>query len=312
MFPPLIFIVGCTGSGKSSLGRELARRLNGEIISIDSMKVYRRMDIGTAKASRSVQREIPHHMIDVVEPSEEFSVAQYVRHAENAIHAIRSRGRPILVVGGTALYIKALTEGLFDGPSADPVVRAALHKEAQDFGQEKLHARLQQVDPDASSRIHPNDLRRIVRALEVYELSGQPISKLQSQWDRERTKYDCEFFGIRRDIEDQNHRTNLRVKGMLEEGFVDEVRSLLSEPDPLSSTAARALGYAEMIRHLHEEISLAEAVELIKINTRRMAKSQRTWFKRFRQTCWLDVGPDTDTSEAVEEILKHRGTSWSA
>ena len=181
MSPRLNFIVGCTASGKSSLGVELARRTGGEIISIDSMKVYRGMDIGTAKPSDAVRREVPHHLINVVDPWEDFSVAQYVALADRAIEDTHARGKTIYVVGGTPLYIKALSEGLFEGPGADPQTRERLQAIAKEQGPPALHERLQQADPVAAERIHRNDLRRLVRALEVYELTGKPISTLQEQ-----------------------------------------------------------------------------------------------------------------------------------
>ncbi len=309
---PITFITGCTGSGKGGLARELARRTGGEIISIDSMKVYRRMDIGTAKPSLDVRSEIPHHLIDVAEPSEEFSVAQYVRLAEQAISEIRGRGRPVFVVGGTPLYVKALTEGLFEGPGADPVLRDRLQKRAQTEGLGALHQDLQRVDPKAASRVHPNDARRIVRALEVFELTGTPISELQEQWDRNRTRFDCIFIGLRREREDQNRRTNERVKRMIEAGLIKEVRSLLAEPKPLSETASKALGYAEIIRHIEEEFPLADAIEMIKINTRRLAKAQRTWFKRFPNTEWIDVSPRDTALPIATGLLERRGPLWLA
>ncbi len=312
MEPTLTFVVGCTGSGKGSLGRELARRTAGEIVSVDSMKVYRRMDIGTAKPSPEARREIPHHLIDVVEPSEEFSVARYVELAEQTIAAVHRRGKPIFVVGGTPLYIKGLSEGLFEGPGANVEIRARLHQTAEQEGQAALYQRLQRVDPDAATRIHPNDLRRIVRALEVYELTGQPISALQTQWDRERTRFDCVFIGLQRGREDQNHRTNERVRRMIEAGLVDEVRALLAESEPLSGTARRALGYAEIIEHLEGKVSLADAVEMIKINTRQFAKAQRTWFKRFRGTDWIDLAEDTTAVEVAGQLLQRRGSLWTA
>ncbi len=312
MPPTLTFIMGCTGSGKGRLGLELARRTGGEIVSIDSMKVYRRMDIGTAKPSAESRAEIPHHLIHVAEPSDEFSVAQYNELAERAIEQLGQQGKPIFFVGGTALYIKALTEGLFEGPGADLELRARLREIARQEGKDALYARLRDVDPTAAGRIHPNDQRRIVRALEVYELTGTPISALQEQWDRQRTRYDCVFIGIRRDREDQNRRTNARVRRMVDEGLVDEVKSLLAEPTGLSESAGKALGYVEMIRHLEGEFCLADAVELIKINTRQFAKAQRTWFKRFAGVEWVDVSPDDNASMIAEELLRRRGSTWKA
>ncbi|MFH1573450.1 MAG: tRNA (adenosine(37)-N6)-dimethylallyltransferase MiaA [Acidobacteriota bacterium] len=304
------FIFGCTGCGKGALGRALAERLDAEIISVDSMKVYRRMDIGTAKPSAQDRTRVPHHLIDVAEPSEEFSVARFVELADQAIRAIHHRGRPILAVGGTGLYLKALSEGLFEGPSADPAIRAWLKARAAEVGPAALHAELQAVDPVAAERIHPNDLRRIVRALEVYELVGQPISALQTQWDAQRSVYDCNFVGLRRALEDQNHRTNQRVTRMIELGLVDEVRTLLAESPPLGNTARKAVGYAEISAHLSGRMTLAEATEKIKINTRQLAKSQRTWFKRFRQAHWLDLEPESAAGSVADALIAERGPSW--
>ncbi len=298
--------------GKGSLGRELAKRTGGEIVSLDSMKVYRRMDVGTAKPSSEIRREIPHHVIDVVEPSEDFSVAKYVEHAERAIADIQTRDKPVFVVGGTPLYLKALTEGLFEGPGADPKIRARLHEAAAAHGSATLHRQLQEVDPRAADRIHPNDLRRIVRALEVFELTGKPISALQAQWDLERARFDYILIGVRRELADQNHRTNERVTSMINAGLIDEVKSLLAEPKPLSTAARQALGYAEILQHLEGNVSLADALEMIKINTRQFAKAQRTWFKRFRKTEWIDLAPDTMVSEAAGELFQRRGSLWSA
>jgi tRNA dimethylallyltransferase len=213
-------------------------------------------------------------------------------------------------VGGTPLYIKSLSEGLFEGPSADPEIRDRLQAEAEATGSPALHERLQRLDPQAASRIHPNDLRRIVRALEVFELTGKPISELQTQWDAEHLHHDCVFIGLRRALEDQNHRTNQRVKRMIEAGLVEEVESLLAEDHPLSTTARQALGYAEIIEHLTTGLPLAQAVEKIKINTRQFAKAQRTWFKRFRQTEWIDLQPDDMAEQIADELIKQRGSLW--
>ncbi len=305
----LTFILGCTGCGKASLGRELGTRTGGEIVSIDSMKVYRRMDIGTAKPSPETRARLPHHLIDVAEPSEEFSVARYVELADAAIADIQNRARPVFVVGGTPMYVKALLEGLFEGPGADEALRDRLRAEAAKWGGEALHARLREVDPVAADRIHPNDLRRIVRALEVFELTGTPISSLQEQWDRQR-RYECLIIGLRRDREDQSHRTNERVRRMIDAGLVEEVAALLAEPEPLSTTARQAVGYAEIIEHLQGGSSLADAVEMIKINTRQLAKSQRTWFKRFQGVSWVDLEPTDTAEDLADELTSRFGSLW--
>ena len=299
------FILGCTASGKSSVALELARRLGGQIVSIDSMKVYRRMDIGTAKPPAEVRSEIPHHCIDIVEPSEQFSVARYVEFADRAISEIAQAGAAVLAVGGTGLYIKALSEGLFEGPGADAQVRARLKDRADGEGLAALHAELTAVDPQAAGRIHPNDEKRIIRALEVYELTGETITVLQQQWDRPGRRYDCVFIGLRRDREDVNRRINARVKRMVEAGLCDEVAALLGEPAGLSRQAAQALGYAEMIDHLRGRCSLAQAIERIKINTRQFARRQRTWFRRLGDVHWVDVAAETPLADAADATLKY-------
>ena len=300
----LYFIIGCTGSGKGSLGRELARRFDGQIVSVDSMKIYRRMDIGTAKPSKAALAEIPHHCIDVVEPSASFSVAQFVEHADRAVGEIVSAGTPALAVGGTSLYIKALSEGLFEGPSADEEIRRRLKARAAEEGLPALHAEMAAVDPQAGARIHPNDERRIIRALEVYQSTGQTITELQRQWDTGQRRYDAVFIGLRRDKTDQSGRINLRAKRMMESGLREEVASLLAEPAGLSDQAAQAVGYAEMIDHLQGKCSLDEAFERIKINTRRLAKKQRTWHRRFRDVMWFDAAPDETPESLATRVME--------
>lgn len=305
----ITLVIGCTGCGKGALGRELAKRLDGEIISVDSMKVYRGMDIGVAKPGVAARDGVVHHLFDVVDPWEEFSVAQFVGMAERIGADIAARGKRIFAVGGTALYIKSLTEGLFEGPSADAEIRKKLAERAEKEGFQALHDELSRIDPEAAGRIHPNDMRRIVRALEVYELTGLPITTLQTQWDRERTKHRCRFVGLRRSLEDQNHRTNMRVKRLIEMGWVDEVKKLLAMERPLSTSAGQALGYPELIQHVRAEITLDEAVEKIKIATRRFAKSQRTWFKRFRDATWIDLNPEDRAADVADRIMEDRTLS---
>ena len=300
----LYFIMGCTASGKGALGRELATRLGGQIVSVDSMKIYRRMDIGTAKPSREAQGETLHHCIDIVEPGEPFSVAQYVACADEAVASILQSAAVPLAVGGTSLYIKALSEGLFEAPPADPAVREALKARAVAEGLGALHVELAGVDPVAAGRIHPNDEKRIIRALEVYETTGTPISELQRQWDTGRQRYDCIFVGLRRDKADLNHRINTRAKRMVEMGLRDEVAALLAEPAGIAPQAAQAVGYAEMIAHLSGRMTLDETLERIKINTRRLAKKQRTWQRRFAGVEWVDVGPDDSARSVAEQVMR--------
>ena len=219
-------------------------------------------------------------------------------------YRVAAGGAVVLAVGGTALYIKALSEGLFEGPGADPAIRARLRARARKEGLAALHAELGRVDPHAAGRIHPNDEKRIIRALEVFELTGRPISRLQRQWDARRRRYECVFIGLRRSRQDTNRRINARVKRMIEMGLREEVATLLAEPKGLSPQAAQALGYAEMIRHLRGQCSLEEAVEQIKINTRQFAKQQRTWFRRFADVHWIDVAEDDSVEKTADAAMR--------
>jgi len=284
-----VLILGVTASGKGQLAFELARSLDAEIISVDSMKVYRRMNIGTAKPPKEALQQVKHHLVDVVEPSESFSVGAFLEHAQKAMQQITSRRKNIVAVGGTALYIKALLYGLFEGPGADEWLRDELRARAEAGGLVELHRELALIDPVAAERISPNDARRIIRAIEVYKITGRPISIFQKQWDRRDTQHGWMIIGIRRERAEENRQINARVKRMVSAGLVDEVKFLLAEDKPLSKQANSAIGYAEIIEHLAGRRTLDEAVELMKRNTRRLAKSQRTWFKTFRNVNWLDT-----------------------
>lgn len=299
----MTLILGVTAGGKGALALKLAEETGAHIISIDSMKVYKRMDIGTAKPSAEARRRVPYHLIDVVEPSESFSVADFLKLANSTISRLKKQQFPIVAVGGTALYIKALLYGLFEGPGTNQSLRRKLLKEAESQGLQSLYNQLVAIDPQAAERIHPNDSKRIVRALEVYQLTGKPISQFQNQFDADPPISDWKIIGLAREKTDANSRINKRVKKMIEAGLVEEVKSLLAEENPLSPQAACAIGYAEIIRHLKGEIPLEEAVELIKKNTRRFAKSQRTWFRTFKNVHWLDIEPD-ETEKNVFEKAK--------
>ncbi|UCF00417.1 MAG: tRNA (adenosine(37)-N6)-dimethylallyltransferase MiaA [Planctomycetota bacterium] len=294
-----LLIVGVTASGKGVLAFDLAKLNDAEIISIDSMKVYRRMDIGTTKPPKQARERINYHLIDVVEPSESFSVGAFLEMANEAIEQINRRKKKIIAVGGTALYIKALLYGLFEGPGANEQIRAELKSKAKDKGLEQLHKELAKIDPVAAEHISPNDSKRIIRALEIYKITGKAISSLQHQWDEQKTKHNWTIIGLRREKSVENKRINKRVKKMIAAGLVDEVKSLQAEDKPLSKQARCAIGYAEIIAYLNGKVSLEDAIELIKKNTRRLAKNQRTWFKTFNHVNWLDIEPD----EPAEKIL---------
>ncbi len=295
-------LIGCTASGKSRVGLELARRMGAEIVSVDSMKIYRRMDIGTAKASAETRAIVPHHMIDVVEPSEGFSLARYLEGADAAIRDIAARGKPVLAVGGTMLYVQGLVSGVFEGPSADPEFRRSVRDRAARLGVPALHAELQQVDAVAASRIHPNDLRRIERALEVHYLTGMPISVLQTQWAEARSPYDCRLVALCRPREEASRRINQRVHRMVQSGLLKEVQSLLAEPQGIGPQAAQAVGYAELIAHLRGDYDLEYAVERIKINSRHLAKHQRTWMRRMPAVQFVDVTADSTVGQVADAV----------
>lgn len=289
-----ILILGVTASGKGQLAFSLAKSLGAEIISVDSMKVYKRMDIGTGKPPIEARKELAYHLIDVVEPSESFSVGTFLDLADGAIEQIKSRKRPIIAVGGTALYIKAMLYGLFEGAGTDEQIRAELRARAESEGAEIYHE-LTTIDPVAAERISPNDTKRIIRALEVYKITGKPISSLQKQFDAEEPLRNWTIIGLRREKAEESKRINARVKKMIEAGLVDEVQSLLAEDKPLSKQARCAIGYAEIIDYLSGLVSLEDAVELIKKNTRRLAKNQRTWFRTFGGVNWLGIEPEEST-----------------
>jgi tRNA dimethylallyltransferase len=274
-------ILGPTAGGKSALAVDLALRLReargvgAEIVTADSMQVFRGMDIGTAKPTAEERQGIAHHLIDLVEPTEPFSVDQWLSRANPLIDELRARGIVPIVVGGTNLYIKALLEGLFEGPPADEVLRAELAA----LPREELRAKLLAVDHVAAARIHPNDTRRTIRALEVFAATGKPISEHQRQWDAGGTRGDALLVFLDWPAEAINPRINARVKQMFEQGLVEECRALW-QADRLGPQAREALGYKQLIEHFEDRASLDEVFEAIKIETRRFAKNQRTWLRR--------------------------------
>ena len=300
----MILILGVTASGKGRLAFNLAEHLGAEIISIDSMKVYRRMDIGTAKPPKEALQCIKYHLIDVIEPSESFSVGAFLEMASDAMAEIKSGNKKIVAVGGTALYIKSLLYGLFDGAGTNEQIRTALRERAEAEGQVELHRELMKIDPAAAERINPNDAKRIVRALEVYQITGKPISSFQKQWEQRQMKHDWTIIGLRREKVDASSRINKRVKKMIWAGLVDEVKSLINEKKSLSKQARCAIGYAEIIEHLNGQMDLEDATELIKVHTRRLAKGQRTWFKTFQKVHWLDIANDETPGQILDRTKR--------
>ncbi len=292
----LFVLLGGTAVGKSDVAVPLALRLNAEIVCVDSMQVYRGMDIGTAKPPPNLRRRVPHHLLDLVDPCDSYDVSRFGAAAESVLDDLDARGRRALLVAGTPLYLMRLLHGMFAGPSADPALRQRLRRRAADEGTAALHAELARVDPRAAERIHPNDLRRIERGLEVWLRTGIPISHLQRQWEGQ-PRHPFRAVGLRRAREDQSRRINARVRRMISDGLIDEVRRLRAGPGGLSEPAQQAVGYAEIIAHLEGRLSLDDAIERIKINTRRLAKHQRTWFRRIPGIEWMDAAPDDDSAD---------------
>ena len=300
---PILVITGQTASGKEALTLAAAARLGGEIVSADSMKVYREMDIGTAKPSAEQRAAVPHHLLDVADPGDVFSTAEWRRMAEETLAAIHARGRTPMISGGTPLYLKSLLEGMFEGPAADAALRERLRIEAETFSTPALHERLAKVDPLAASRIHPNDLRRITRALEIWELTGTPISELQKQWGRQSPRWRPLVAAIRRNREDLTARIRRRVERMMAAGLVDEVRRLAARPAGLARGARQALGYAEVLDFLAGRVTEEELVPAIIAHTRQFARRQMTWLARFPDIVWLDAAPDTPTDALADRVV---------
>jgi tRNA dimethylallyltransferase len=278
----------------------VAQRLGAEIISLDSMAIYRGMDIGTAKPSAAEQGGVPHHLIDIIEPHQEFSVAQYVSAAEQAVREIVARGRRPLFVGGTPLYLKALLRGIFEGPPADWELRRELENFAELEGNEALHRRLASVDPVSSRRLHLEDRRRVIRALEVFEKTGQRISELQQQFERAKPAEERRVFTITWPREKLVERIDRRVDAMFAAGLADEVRDLLKVSGTIGRSAGQALGYREVLEHLRGERGIAETIELVKQRTRQFAKRQMTWFRSLSECRIVPAEPGTE--EVVASI----------
>jgi tRNA dimethylallyltransferase len=294
------FLTGPTASGKTAVGIALAQRLGAEILSLDSMAVYRGMDIGTAKPTPQERLLVPHHFVDTLDPSEELSLARYVQAAQEKVCQLRARGREPLFVGGTPLYLKGLLRGIFQGPPADWTFRHELETVAG----EQLHARLAAVDPAAARKLHPGDRRRIIRALEVFQKTGIPISTLQRQFDRARPAEECRVFVLEWPRAELYSRIDQRVEAMFAAGLVDEVQRLLANGQRFSRTAGQALGYREVLAHLDGKHDLAETIELVKTRTRQFAKRQLTWFRSLSECRTVPMSAARTAPEVASEILE--------
>ena len=291
----LLVLSGPTGSGKSGLAVRIAESIGAEIVNADSMQVYRGLDIGTAKPSAEELARVPHHLLGIITPEVHFTASDFRREASAAISEINSRGKKVIVVGGTGLYIRALLDGLVDSPDGDPELRLQF----ADLPGEELLQRLLLVDPETASRLHQNDRLRIIRALEVYSQTGRPISAFRSEHAFSGSYYDTLKMAFRVERQELYRRINLRVDQMLEDGLVAEVAAQLSLGYSRDLKALRSIGYKEISAFLAGEIKLDEAVNLIKRDTRRYAKRQMTWFSKENDIYWLEY------PESFATILEH-------
>ena len=311
MPPKILVICGPTASGKTALAVELALAHNGEVISADSMQIYRHMDIGTAKPTREEMKGVPHHMLDVADPWEDFSVARYVEEASRCVDDVLARGRLPIVAGGTGLYIDSLCSGrTFAAFSPESSLRRELEEELGRIGGAAMLAELSKVDPESAARLHPNDHKRIVRALEVYRSTGETITAHNARTQTLPPRYQALTIGLAfRSREDMWERIDRRVDQMARDGLVEEVRSLLELGVPPACTAMQAIGYKELVGALTTGGDVAPALEEIKLRSRQYAKRQLTWFRRNPQTRWLlwDARPDfaqavRDSTDYMEEF----------
>jgi len=302
---PLVVITGPTATGKSDIGVQVAAHVDGEIVSADSMLVYRGMDIGTAKPTIFKMGGIPHHLIDIVEPDQEYNVALFQQQARCIIKGIISRDKIPLLVGGTGLYIRAVIDDYdFSDTEGNESYRKALQNEAVENGPESLHKRLSEVDPLAASKLHPRDVRRVIRALEVHQHTGRPISSYHTLDQPGQQSYNLMMFGLTMDRETLYRRIEQRVDLMLADGLVEEVKKLINMGFSTELSSMRGLGYKEIAAHLTGEMSLTQAVDILKRNTRRFAKRQMTWFRRDDRIKWFSVDQCGGPEFIVQEITR--------
>lgn len=302
---PLLILAGPTAVGKSALALEIARRLNTDIITADSAQVYRGLDIGTAKPSPLEQRLVRHHLIDLVDPDQAFSVADYQKAADDAIHAMWQANKLPLMAGGTGLYIKAVTDRFaFGEKGPDPGLRAALEEIIETAGLEELYNRLKKVDPRAAEKIHPHDRKRIIRALEVHSLEGRPISEQEIRTGQRESPYRPVFYALSMDRETLYKRIEERVDRMIELGFLEEVRNLIRKGYDQSSPGLQILGYRQLLDYLRGETGWYQTVSEIKKQTRNLAKRQLTWFRREKGLEWIEIDHMSSFQDIVEIICK--------
>lgn len=301
---PLVILVGPTAVGKTAASIRLAKELDGEIISGDSMQIYRGLDIGTAKITPEEMDGVPHHLIDIKSPKEGFSVAEFKVLADAAIADVLSRGKMPLLVGGTGLYINSVLYSYHFGEAfTDEAFRQEMMQFAMQHGNEALYQRLVEVDKEAAWRLHPNDRKRIIRALEIHHLTGKPASQLKQQVDRGRKRYQAVYLALDMDRAQLYQRIEQRVDRMMEDGLLEETKRVLADKTPVDALSMTSLGYRQMVQYLQGEIPLEKAVALIKRDTRHFAKRQLTWFRHDPNLIWIKT--DQKDEEAIQqELLK--------
>jgi tRNA dimethylallyltransferase len=302
---PMIILTGPTAVGKTDLSIQLAKAMNGEIISADSMQVYRHMDIGSAKVTPEEMDGVPHHLIDVLEPEEEFNVVVFQKLAKEALTGIYERGHIPIIVGGTGFYIQALLYDIdFTENDGDTAIRRELEKLAQTQGAGCLHQMLQEIDPESAAAIHQNNVKRVIRAIEFYRQTGKKISLHNEQEREKQSPYQFLYYVLDTDRKTLYERIDRRVDLMMEHGLVDEVKHLADMGCTRDMVSMQGLGYKEILDYLSEEISLEEAVYILKRDTRHFAKRQITWFKRERDVRWLELEQfQNDRKKVLEHIL---------
>lgn len=303
MKPKIIIIVGPTAVGKSALALALAESLPGEIVNADSQQVYRYMDIGTGKPSAAERQRVRHHLIDVVNPDEEFNAAMFRYLASESIEQIHERQGKAIVCGGTGLYLRALTRGLFEGPAQDLEVRRSLEREIDEAGLPALYGRLAQIDPTVTSTIHPNDRSRTVRALEVYQLTGKPISQWQKEHSFQEENFAVLKIGLNLERAELYERINRRSVEMIEAGFLDEVRGLVARGYSLELKSLNSVGYAQMGKVLRGELAMETALAAMQQETRNLAKRQLTWFRGDKEVRWFHPAQMPEIRQAAQEFF---------
>ena len=298
----LCALVGPTAAGKSDLSLAVAERAGAEIVSLDSMQVYAGMDVGTAKPDVAMRARVPHHMLDLVTPDVRYDVQRFLADLGPVLADVAARGKRALFVGGTAFYLKVLTHGLFEGPDVDPALRARLEAQAEELGPEALHAQVRAVDPEIAERLHANDTRRLVRALEVHEQTGRALSDWQREWNAEREGRPRRLVGVGHATPDLDARILARAHVMLAAGWPEEAE-LVRRTTGFGATAIQALGYAQVLRLVDGELSPEECAAEIALKTRQFARKQRTWYRKFDEIVWLSGEVERDAEAMAEDAL---------